>query len=125
MSTFLKGLLIGLGVLVALAILAGVGFQVYAMVTYGRAGVGYPMMGGYGHMRGFGLLPWGGALGHMGWLPWGGAFGFLFFLALVVLVVALIFGATGSRATRVCAHCGKPLEAGWIACPHCGQMVAS
>jgi hypothetical protein len=117
MSKFVKGLLIGLGVLVALAVLAAVGFQIYGMATYGRIAAGYPMMGFLPHMRGgFG----------MGWLPWGGAFGFLFFVALIVLVVALILGTAGPRpASRVCAHCGKPLQEGWVACPHCGEKVSS
>jgi hypothetical protein len=25
--------------------------------------------------------------------------------------------------TVVCAHCGKPLQAGWMACPYCGEKI--
>ncbi len=25
--------------------------------------------------------------------------------------------------TVPCAHCGQPLQAGWVACPHCGSKV--
>ncbi len=121
MSKFVRGLLIGLGGLLVLAVLVAIGFQVYGLVSLSRFGALQPMMGGFGRMHpGFGF---GYGYGmHM--FPWGGWIGLLALGALgVVLVVALIGAARPAQPTRVCAACGKPLEAGWIACPHCGQKV--
>lgn len=63
----------------------------------------------------------------------------LLIIGLIVLVVALLTrrspapvtaapAATASvqaaaPATSPCAHCGQPLEAGWKACPCCGEKI--
>jgi hypothetical protein len=30
----------------------------------------------------------------------------------------------GGRRSRQCPACGKPVEAGWKACAHCGKMLS-
>ncbi len=116
MNKILRGVLIGLGILVALAVLAGIAFQTYGLVALRRYGVMGPMMGGYEygfgrHMVGFGMYPWGGWLGILG-------------LGLVAaLVIGLLVSGNSHKSTRACVKCGQPLQAGWIACPHCGQPV--
>lgn len=73
------------------------------------------MMGGFGAMGLFGL----GMLG----VP-------LLFVGLLLLgVVWLVRSAAATAAPQppvasaFCANCGKPLQAGWKACPHCGEKV--
>lgn len=128
MSKFVKGLLIGLGVLLVIALLAWVGFQIYAMVAHGqvaRVRPIAPMMPrfwprsfGYGQ---FGFH--GGGFPFMRWFPFGGLIGVLGLGLLAALVIVALTSPGGRAATRVCARCGRGLEAGWIACPHCGQPV--
>src|SRR5271157_2993327 len=31
--------------------------------------------------------------------------------------------AVEQAATKTCAHCGSPLQSGWVACPYCGEKV--
>ncbi|MDR3577016.1 MAG: zinc ribbon domain-containing protein [Anaerolineaceae bacterium] len=31
--------------------------------------------------------------------------------------------ATPTIETTPCAHCGSPLQTGWVACPYCGEKV--
>ena len=76
---------------------------------------GGPMMGGFGTMGLFGL----GMLG----VP-------LLFVGLLVLgVVWLVRSAAAPAAPQppvasaLCANCGRPLQAGWKACPYCGEKV--
>ena len=64
----------------------------------------------------------------------------LIIVGLIVLVVALFTRrspapaapaqaaampapAAPAPATTPCAHCGQPLEAGWKACPYCGEKI--
>lgn len=84
---------------------------------------GYGMMGP-GHMWGGGMM---------------GGFGFpfmaitmlafpLLFVGLIVLGIVWLVRATTQTgvaplATVNCAHCGKPIQAGWKACPHCGEKI--
>ncbi len=114
MDKVLRGILIGLGILVGIALLAGIAFQVYGYVAMARFGGVGPMMGGFGygrHMLGVGMYPWGGWLGLLG-------------IGLVAaLVVSLLVSGKSHGASRNCTRCGRSLEAGWIACPHCGQPV--
>ena len=77
---------------------------------------GGPMMGGFGTMSVFGI--------GMLLVP-------LLFIGLVVLGVVWLVrsvatpGAPQPPAASVfCADCGKPLQAGWKACPYCGEKVA-
>lgn len=91
----------------------GYGFG-YGMMGPRHMWGGVPMMGGFG-MPFFGL--------GMLLFP-------LLFIGLIVLgVVWLVRSATSSTtpqppaASLFCAHCGKPLQAGWKACPYCGEKV--
>ena len=77
---------------------------------------GGPMMGGFGTMGLFGL----GMLG----VP-------LLFVGLLVLGVVWLVKSVATPAApqplaagAFCANCGKPLQAGWKACPYCGEKVA-
>jgi hypothetical protein len=97
-------------------------------------GVALPFFArGAGMMRGWGYLP-----GHMG--GWGmmGAFPLmggawmilrllvpLAVLALVVVgVVALIRAVARPKvAMASCPACSRPVQAGWVACPNCGQKL--
>ena len=127
-----KWILLFVGVLVVAFLVAlpffmrGFGFGGGMMGNYG----GYPMMGR--HVIGF--------------LPFGfGIFGALIRLILPLLllvlaivgVISLVRGKPKPVAaapsgdvpvspaveTTPCAHCGKPLQAGWVACPNCGEKV--
>jgi hypothetical protein len=31
--------------------------------------------------------------------------------------------STVATATSPCSHCGQPVQAGWVACPYCGEKV--
>ena len=119
MSKFMRGLLIGLGILLAIAVLVGIGFQVYGMVTHAGVARVLPM---YRMMpRPFGYAR-GGFRG--GWLPFGGLIGVVGVALLAVLVIAALMSpGSGRPPARVCARCGRGLETGWVACPHCGQPV--
>lgn len=84
-------------------------------------GYGYGMMGP-GHMWGGGMM---GGFGFMGitMLLWP-----LLFIGLIVLGVVWLVRAVGQPGASVlptvtCAHCGKPIQAGWKACPHCGEKI--
>ena len=89
----------------------------------GGYGYGYGMMGP-GHMWG------GGMIGGFG-MPFFGITMLLWpllFIGLIVLgVVWLVRAVTQPSAsvlpTATCAHCGKPIQAGWKACPYCGEKI--
>jgi hypothetical protein len=130
-----KWILLFVGVLIVAFLVAlpfffrGFGFGRGMMGDFG----GYPMGG-----RGFGFLPFGF-----------GIFALLvrLILPLLVLVLAIVgvislvrgrpkaaaatpageISQPGAAAPAVettpCAHCGKPLETGWVACPYCGEKV--
>ncbi len=126
MKSWVKYLLIFLGVfalifVVALPFFLGRGF---GMMGFGMRHFGYRMpmmmMG-----RGFGLFS--GLFSLFRLLVW---------LAIIALIVwAVISFLRRGRApvqpvapaavveTRTCAHCGRPLQAGWVACPYCGTPV--
>ncbi len=96
---------------------------------------------GRGHGFGFGVGPMFHRPGMMGFgFPFlGGAFilGPLVVIGLVIVVAALWLGGRRRPAqmeppaapvapvspTTPCAHCGQPLQAGWKACPYCGEKV--
>ena len=75
---------------------------------------GAPMMGGFGMpLFGLGMLLW----------P-------LLFVGLIVLGAVWLIRSVAAPAARpqapagvACSHCGKPLQAGWKACPYCGEKV--
>jgi hypothetical protein len=75
------------------------------------------MMGGFGMpVFGFGMITM---------LLWP-----VLFIGLIVLGVVWLVRSIGApaaplppAATLSCAHCGKPLQPGWKACPYCGEKV--
>jgi hypothetical protein len=105
-----------LGALVLAALLFWFGGQLYWMFAGRPWADVMPMMG----------RPWIGMhrVGAFTGFPF---FGGLFGLGLLVLVVigiaALVRGPRSAPPARTCAHCGAPLEVGWIACPRCGEKV--
>jgi hypothetical protein len=113
-------------VLIAAAVIFSVVWPVFAPRSMwggsfgGMVGPGH-MFGGRSMFGGFGLPFFG--IGMMLW-P-------LLFVGLIVLgVVWLVRGLTPPAATPpasgiFCSHCGKPLQAGWVACPYCGERVAA
>ncbi len=134
-------------VVVAVAIIASLvaplvfgGFGVAAGRGIQRFGDGR-MFGfwGPGHMFMFGGR---GMMGNFG-MPFFGLgmlIGPLVIIGLVVLAVVLLTrrspapaaqaaapvapaAIAPAPATTPCAHCGQPLEAGWKACPYCGEKV--
>lgn len=124
-----KGLQLTVGisaVLIALAIIASTflpfffpqtgwgGWQ--GMLGPNHMNGGGPMMGGFGAMSVFGI--------GMLLVP-------LLFVGLVVLGVVWLARSVATPAAPqppaagvFCSNCGKPLQAGWKACPHCGEKVA-
>jgi predicted lipid-binding transport protein (Tim44 family) len=135
--------LIGLGVLVLVLALA---FSVVAPYFFPRAvALAMPMMNPGLHAR-MHAGDWtgpmmGGRGGMMG--GWGGfglarLIGPLTLLALVGLGAYLLArrpapvalppapvaqAAVVPAAQAVCAHCGQPVQAGWKACPYCGEKL--
>ena len=54
----------------------------------------------------------------------------LLFIGLIVLGVVWLVRTVATpgapqppAATAACAHCGKPIQAGWKACPYCGEKI--
>jgi hypothetical protein len=141
-----KGLQWLIGICVVLVVAAMV-FSFVAPFFFSRVGLAVPGVDPrLGGGREFGF--WGpghmfGGRGMMGGL--GGPFmglrmliGPLVVIGLIVLVVALFTRkspapmaanaaapapAAPAPLTSPCAHCGKPLETGWKACPYCGEKV--
>jgi hypothetical protein len=86
---------------------------------FGMMGPGH-MFGGRGMMGGFGMPFFG-----FGMLLWP-----LLFIGLIVLGAVWLIRSVARptavqppAATVACAHCGKPLQPGWMACPYCGEKV--
>jgi hypothetical protein len=105
------------------------------------SGMGPRFGGGFG-FYGPGRMFGGRMMGGFGlpFLGLGGLVGLLIVIGLIVLVVALFTRrgpamaapapaavmpapAPSAPATTPCAHCGQPLEAGWKACPYCGEKI--
>lgn len=81
---------------------------------------GYGMMGGRGGLMGggygFGMMPFGG---FMFLIP-------LIFMALIIggtVVIVRAFNPTLTASAPKCGQCGKTLQAGWKACPYCGEKI--
>ncbi len=121
-----KGLQWIIGISVVLIVLAFVFSTVYPFFApqsawngYGMMGPGH-MFGGRGMMGGFGMPFFG--LGMLV-VP-------LLFVGLVVLGVVWLVKSVATpgapqppAVTAGCAHCGKPLQPGWKACPYCGEKT--
>jgi len=133
--------------LVVLAALLGAGFilrnscHVYrtgARIAPGfyQRGPGMMPFGGFEHMRAPGMMG-------RGIMPFGGFIGGLVSLGFLVLVVLGIIWLVRSlrkplpvvdvpaampepipaAVVNPCKKCGRPLEADWNVCPHCGKKV--
>jgi hypothetical protein len=142
-----KGLqwLIGIGVVLVVAAML---FSIVAPFVLPRVGLAMPGIGpGFGGGREFGF--WGpghmfGGRGMMGGLRLPflclRIIGPLAAIGLIVLAVALLMRKSPAPvaaapiqapaapvapapATSPCVHCGQPLEAGWKACPYCGEKI--
>lgn len=115
MDKLLRTTLVVLGILVLVAVLFGLGMQLYWAVA-GPSVAGFPaMMGRAWGMHGgmvFGGFPFLGSLLGLGLL-----------ILVVVGIVSLVRGTGLGAPARPCAHCGAPLQPGWVACPRCGERV--
>ncbi|MBI3363074.1 MAG: zinc ribbon domain-containing protein [Chloroflexi bacterium] len=118
---------LGIGaVLIVAAVIFSTVWPLIAYRTGWAGGYGYGMMGpghmfGGGHMLGGFGMPFFG----IGMLLWP-----VLVIGLIVLGVVWLArsisspGATQPPAATIpCAHCGRPLQAGWKACPYCGEKV--
>jgi hypothetical protein len=107
-------------ILIVIAILVSTIFPFIAPRLGWTRGYGYGMMGP-GHMFGGGSMM--GGFG-MPFLGFGMFLGPLITIGLVVLgIVWLVRAVSPSAPTTACAHCGKPVQPGWKACPHCGEKI--
>jgi hypothetical protein len=118
MNKALKIVLLILGTLVAVAILFGIGYRLYWLFAGGAGLFGgfHPMMRGS-----WGMYP----MRMAGWLPFGGFLGVLVLLSLLGVGIAILVRRNSGpkAAPRLCAKCGRPIEADWVVCPHCGEKV--
>lgn len=56
---------------------------------------------------------------------------FLMWIVPLALIVLVVYGVSGgnlanmfqSTFRRTCPDCGKPAQADWKTCPHCGQTL--
>jgi len=110
------GMLVAVFLVVALAGMWLLSWGSYTPYTYGMMGGGRMMIG----PGGFGLL---GMLGML-IVPLG-------FVALIIVgIVWLLPSAARPVATAIpavpaktCSNCGKPTQADWKLCPHCGTAL--
>lgn len=118
-----KGLQWVIGISLVLIVAAIVFSMVWPLVSPRAAWGGYGMMGP-GHMLGGrGMMGWFGMpFFGFGMLLWPLLFIGLIVIGLVWLVRSVTTPAQPAAAVA-CAHCGKPLQASWKACPYCGEKV--
>jgi hypothetical protein len=69
-------------------------------------------------MMGVGSFGWIGLLARL-------AVPILFFVLVAAVVVLLLRkpSAPATPAATPCPSCGKPVQQGWVACPHCGTKL--
>jgi len=77
-----------------------------------------------------GMMPYGTGMMRLGAF---GLFGTLARLAIPLLFVGLVVGIVAlllrkpstppTSPTTPCPTCGKPVQQGWVACPHCGAKL--
>jgi hypothetical protein len=84
---------------------------------YGMTGPGH-MFGGGSMMGGFGMPFFG-----FGMLLWPLLFIGLIVLGIVWLVRTVSTPGAPAAPQAACAHCGKPVQAAWKACPYCGEKI--
>lgn len=132
--------IIGIAVaLVVLAVIAGVAWMFIRPHMLGTA-VWYRL--GDRAREPWMMMPYGHSyLRGSSWMfPFGGIFGGLFGLGILTLVVLGIIWLArrvsapqpspaapqtpvAAAAQATCKRCGKPVEAEWVACPHCGKKL--
>jgi hypothetical protein len=130
-----------LGVSAVVLTLAIVASLVVPFFLPQAAVAGWRGMGGPGHMFGSGPMMGGFGRSVMGGWAMFGLGRLLWPLLMVGLIVlgvvwliravsaprmpaaAVTPAAVPSALPTPCAHCGQPLQAGWKACPYCGEMV--
>jgi ribosomal protein L32 len=95
---------------------------ILALLIFSGSRFGWmPMMGirGYSTINGFNVI---------------GGFMMIFMLFIPVVLIGLaVFGVvalmhrSGNTLPQpqmsACANCGKPIQAGWKVCPHCGKTI--
>jgi len=123
-----------IGIVIVLLILAVVMGVVLMFRSHQLANVGWGV-----RTRLPGVMPFGrgwmmrgpGMMGYGRMMPFGGLLGGLFSLGLLALVVLgivwlvrrLMVPKTAPAPVLTCRHCGEPIQAGWVACPHCGKKL--
>jgi len=120
--------IVGISVaLIALTVIASTVLPFFAPQAGwgGWAGMMGPnhMFGGRATMGGFGMMPF---------LGLGMLLGPLLVVGLIVVGVLWLARSLtppvaprlpAASAAEACRHCGSPLQAGWKACPYCGEKV--
>ena len=113
---------IGLGVVVIAA--AVVFSTLWPLFAAGAGWTGTGMMGPGHMMDGGGMMGgWGMPFFGMGMMLWPLLSVGLVILGAVWLVRNLKSPVAPPGVDQACAHCGKPLQPGWKACPACGEKV--
>jgi hypothetical protein len=120
MKSAWKWILLGLAVFllafcIALPLFGGGSLLPLRVMSYRRM-----MPGG---MMGVGAFGWVGMLARLV-IP-------LFIVGLVVAVAVMLLkkpsappsSTPPASTTSPCPKCGKPVEQGWVACPHCGAKL--
>jgi len=104
--------------------------------------VALPLLGGLAGLPGRaffgeGMMNRGSMMGNFGF---GGGLGLLMLASRCVLPLLVVAGivalvvwlvrrqspkalSTAASDTKPCSSCGKPVQAGWVACPFCGQKL--
>ena len=114
--------IIGLGVVVVVA--AVVFATLWPLFAAGAGWTGTGMMGPGHMMDGGGMMGgWGMPFFGMGMMLWPLLIVGLAVLGAVWLVQNLKSPVAPPGVGQACAHCGKPLQPGWKACPACGEKV--
>jgi hypothetical protein len=115
MKSVWKWILFGLAIFllafcVALPLFSG-GFFLPGRVMQFRGMMPYGMMGA-------GMFGWIGLLARLA-IP-------ILFVVLAVAVGVMLWkkpSTPPTPATTPCPSCGKPVQQGWVACPHCGTKL--
>lgn len=88
--------------------------------------------GGYGSVGPGSMYGGGTMMGGLGMFGIGMFLVPLFFIGLIVVGIVWLIKSVATpagpqlpatTASAYCVHCGKPLQAGWKACPYCGEKT--
>jgi hypothetical protein len=128
MNGFWRKALVVLGVLVLAALLVGLGYRLYWMLAGPTAFGRMPMLEGPWQMHRQPYL-----MDRLGRWPSAFLFGGVHLVGWALGIGVLVLAAIGvaslfrrrkpAGAALQCAECGAELQAGWVACPHCGKKV--